>query len=177
LGKKSIFGKPYFLSEPYLDTLFANSLTLDTFYSKIPFENYRKMKINDLKTYSLISTIIFNKYLHDFDLGCLLDFSIDESNMRIVPTKDNYKIGDNLQVYFSEDYYKERLAWNFTRFTRNGIPLNIKDLNYDKERRMIDFKIKEKGLYKIKGYEVLTRNFDYKNFSDTVPFETEYEVK
>lgn len=161
----------------YLDTLLTYS---GPFKSSMLFEieKCRKLKINDSKEYSLLSTIILNKYLRYLSQMVIYDESIFlESQLIVVPTKDNYKIGDNLQVFFSEVYNTKRHEWNFTQFTRNGIPINIEDLNYDKDRRMIDFKIKEKGIYKIKGYVIESRYSDVDMNSITFPFETEYEVK
>jgi hypothetical protein len=163
----------------YLDTLLIYS---GPFKGNMLFEieKCRKLKVNDSKVYSLLSTIILNKFLHALKQMILYDnFIFLQSQIIIVPTKDNYKIGDDLQVFFSEVYNKKRPEFNFTQFTRNGIPLNLKDLNYDKERRMIDFKIKEKGLYKIKGFEVTKMSMYDDDEKKTVrfPFEAEYEVK
>jgi hypothetical protein len=159
----------------YLDTLMAISSDIEYIKSEIGFENYRNMKKYDSKTYSLLSTIFLNEFLRLINNGCRL--IIDVSQLRIVPTKDNYKIGDNMQIFFSLENSKTRPTFNFTQFTRNRVPLNLKDLNYDKERRMIDFKIKEKGHYKIKGFELVSMEDCYRNVTDTIPFETEFEVK
>ncbi len=161
----------------YLDTLLTFS---GPFKGNMQFEieKCRKLKVNDSKMYSLLSTIILNKFLHALKQMTMYDnFNFLQSQIIIVPTKDNYKIGDDLQVFFSEVYNKKRPEFNFTQFTRNGIPLNLKDLNYDKDRRMIDFKIKEKVHYKIKGYEVTSMFDDEENKTVEFPFETEYEVK
>jgi hypothetical protein len=162
----------------YTDSLLVISSDFEYFKSEIGIEKFSNLKINNAKTYSLLSTILLNQFLNAImKLHTYHEVFMNESNMRIVPTKDNFKIGDNLQVFFSAEYFRKRLEFNFTHFTRNRIPLNIKDLNYDKDRRMIDFKIKEKGLYEIKGYEVISMYKDYENVTDTFPFETEYEVK
>ncbi len=161
----------------YLDNLLTYS---GPFKNSILFEieKCRKLKINNSKEYSLLSTIILNKYLRYLSQMVIYDdFIFLQSQMIIVPSKDNYKIGDNLQVFFSEVYNRKRPELSFTKFTRNGIPLNIKDLNYDKDRRMIDFNIKEKGIYKIKGYRIESRYSDVDMNSINFPFETEYEVK
>jgi hypothetical protein len=163
----------------YLDTLLAISSNFDYFIkSEIVIEKFRKMKITDTRTCLLISTILLNEFLQELmKMSITEEFNIHNYGVRIVPTKDNYKVGDNIQILFSSENINRRLAFNFTHFTKNGIPLNIKDLNYDIERRMIDFKIKEKGLYKIKGYELVSMSNCYENVTDTLPFETEYEVK
>ena len=164
----------------YLDTLMAISSDIEYIKSEIGFEKYRNMKKYDAKTCSLLSTIFLNEFLKLLNSGCRLALIIDESQLRIVPTKVTYKIGDNMQIFFAIENSKTRFNFKFTQFTRNGIPLNLKDLNYDKERRMIDFKIKEKGLYKIKGFEVTTMSMnDDDDEKKTVrfPFEAEYEVK
>lgn len=163
----------------YLDSLLAISSNFDNFIkSDIAIENCRKMKITDSKSFLLISTILLNEFLQKLIKMTIIDeFIVETYQLRIIPTKNNYKVGDNIQILFNSENIKRRLAFNFNHFTRNGIPLNLEDLNYDKDRRMIDFKIKEKGIYKIKGYELVSMEDCYRNVTDTIPFETEYEVK
>lgn len=163
----------------YLDSLLAISSNFDNFIkSDIAIENCRKMKIVDSKSCLLISTLLLNEFLQKLMRMSITDeFNVSTYQLSIIPTKDKYKVGDNMQILFNADNINRRISYNFTQFTRNGIPLNLEDLNYDKERRIIDFKIKEKGFYKIKGYELVSMEDCYRNVTDTIPFETEYEVK